>query len=682
MMGSVAFDHIVHDDFSSLIRALIASVFMLTVPGFLVIRILRISSRPLDTAIYSVGISLAFTMLIGVSLNSLLPMIGVEHPLREDIVIAAFVCATLLMSATAFFRTRIEREEEEKAELKIPLNIVFYLLLMIVASILGATYVNDYGNSSIALIFLVLVCMVPVLVVLQKIPASLYPVTIAACGVALLFHKALISQYLTGWDINVEYSFSRNVLENSFWQIGTSFNANSLMSTNILAPSLTEVTGISLTWVYKVVYPILYSLVPVGLYRLLSPMLGRNIAFFSTFFLISTFVFVQVMIDLPRQEIAEIFMILLMIQLFGDGMHGTNRALISMVCIGSLVVSHYALTYVFAFLIIGSWGLLRIRRFRNQSTAPISGRFVAIYLVLIYAWYSTVASSSALNNAIGLGSNMWNGIFTDFLTRQSSQIVNLTVTKTLLMHSVTKYLILLSQVLVMIGIWVVLVKKNRYDISKSYRAFALSNVALLLACVIVPYFAASMNFFRLYQISLLGLAPFFVLGFTAAKKEWNPSLGATRGIAIAVFLSVFLLFNSGFVYRITGEPSYISLDAKMDYPRFVTQEMLSAEWLTDNRNEEMHAYVDDYRWLLLSSLGINTSSLTGNLDPFPPNAESYCYLGKENVVDNNIVLTNWTIRASPILESWPISETDVASVLASSDRILDNGASAIFMIHM
>jgi uncharacterized membrane protein len=109
--------------------------------------------------------------------------------------------------------------------------------------------------------------------------------------------------------------------------------------------------------------------------------------------------------------------------------------------------------------------------------------------------------------------------------------------------------------------------------------------------------------------------------------------------------------------------------------------MLSAEWLSDNRNKEMRVYVDDYRWLLPFSLGINTTSVTGSQGPFPPNADSYFYLGKENVVNNNMVFTNWTIRASLVLESKPISETEASSVLAASDRIFDNGASAVFVTH-
>jgi uncharacterized membrane protein len=121
----------------------------------------------------------------------------------------------------------------------------------------------------------------------------------------------------------------------------------------------------------------------------------------------------------------------------------------------------------------------------------------------------------------------------------------------------------------------------------------------------------------------------------------------------------------------------------MDYPRFVTQEMVSVEWLSDNRNDRMSVYADDYRWLLLYSLGINTTSISGSSQPggegpFPPNTDSYIYLGKENIVNNNIVLTNYTIRGSPVLESKPISETKVFSVLAASDRIFDDGASTVF----
>ncbi len=106
--------------------------------------------------------------------------------------------------------------------------------------------------------------------------------------------------------------------------------------------------------------------------------------------------------------------------------------------------------------------------------------------------------------------------------------------------------------------------------------------------MLLPFFSSALNTTRLYQITLIFLAPFFVIGVLEAFRFLRRFLrrtdldlsGETATRAIAAFLCIFVLFNTGFVYSALGdEPTSIALDDRIDYPRFNSQEIAGALWL-------------------------------------------------------------------------------------------------------
>ena len=146
---------------------------------------------------------------------------------------------------------------------------------------------------------------------------------------------------------------------------------------------------------------------------------------------------------------------------------------------------------------------------------------------------------------------------------------------------------------------------------KEYKAFALINLAWLLAAIAVPYFASSLNTTRLYQITLFFLAPFCVIGgratFNKIKKVSGTRLGENSMKdslkLLSIFFAIFLLFTSGFIYEVAKDnPSTISLDKTMDYPRFNDKEVHAAKWLVDI-SDSYPIYADRFGWLLLYGFG-------------------------------------------------------------------------------
>ena len=67
--------------------------------------------------------------------------------------------------------------------------------------------------------------------------------------------------------------------------------------------------------IFKVIYPILFSFVVLGLYSVFKKQTTNKIAFMSCFLFISVFMFFLEMPYLARQEIGELFVVLMTVNI-------------------------------------------------------------------------------------------------------------------------------------------------------------------------------------------------------------------------------------------------------------------------------------------------------------------------------------------------------------------------------
>ena len=72
----------------------------------------------------------------------------------------------------------------------------------------------------INIILLALIMFIGLILILfsfNKISRNIYPLLIFTVAFSLLYQISLISNYITGWDVNLEYYYSNMVIINSFW---------------------------------------------------------------------------------------------------------------------------------------------------------------------------------------------------------------------------------------------------------------------------------------------------------------------------------------------------------------------------------------------------------------------------------------------------------------------------------
>ena len=199
---------------------------------------------------------------------------------------------------------------------------------------------------------------------------------------------------------------------------------------------------------------------------------------------------------------------------------------------------------------------------------------------------------------------------------------------------------------------------------------------LMILVLLVPNFAGALNTDRFYQIGLIFLSVFFVVGWIGFFHILNRILGLRWGKKsiydtslklIAIFLAISLIFNSGVVYEIFGDkPTSMSLHSTMDGPKFNEMEVTGAQWLTGVKNSSI--YADTYRTILLAGFSNNNNTKLNSTIKI--NESSYIYLGTFNIVYN---LYGVSVYGSNTLNYY--NDNNFTSL---RDKIYDNGGSQVF----
>ena len=687
---------------NQIVRQLIGFIYLTFVPGILILRILRLHKLGnIETLLYTVGLSITALMFIGFLMNMIYPFFGISRPISTTSLIITISMVVLSLCYISYKRDGdfsdpnfIEIEEI----LSPPL---LFLCLIPFLSIFGTYMVNFHQDNAILMFLITILALIVVLIAFDKfIPKKLYPLAVFIITISLLYHTSLISMYLCGYDIHSEFYLCNLVKMNTIWDPTIPETYNAMLSIVMVAPIFSNMCNMSLTWVFKIVYPLVFALAPLGLYRVFQKQTNDKIAFLSCFFLISQSVFYTEMLALARQQISELFLVLLILLMIDKNMDHMKRAGLFIIFAFSLAVSHYGLSYIFMFSLIAVCSMFFLNAWHknqdNVTESIITPRFVVLYIVFTIAWYMYISDSSAFRAIVSIGDHITSSIFTEFLNPEAAEGINLIMGKTVSpLHEVTKYLHLLSQFFIAIGIYRLLAKHKEMKFEKDYAAFSYVNFVICFAGIAVPFFASSLNTTRLYHITLIFLAPFCVVGGAEffrmvnhiVKKSWMVQIVESPLKVLSVFFAIFLVFNSGWVYEVVKDhPRSISLSqvwikecgsTKIKASFYTTltpeQEVFSAKWLYKERTheEKVYATYNDMRVHALTSYGMiprsETPILTNATETIEENR--YVYLQHLNVIEG--IGTDWDQKTIYNMD-------EIFYLLDGKGKIYSNGASEVY----
>lgn len=296
-------------------------------------------------------------------------------------------------------------------------------------------------------------------------------------------------------------------------------------------------------------------------------------------------------------------------------------------------MSHYGLTPIFLTVLIGVYFLQYLfNTYQNLFTLQkckidtINSTIVFLFLTLVLLWYIYNNNSSVFISILGIFDNIYNSILTSFLSSNSTQALTIIGMKVTFFNAITKYLYLLTQLLIVIGIMGFLFNirniAKRFKINIEFFFFAIIFLGICILSILVPNFSSQLDTVRMYHISIIVLSPFLIIGFILLTENINKLLKSNKRFPktfniISIFLVVFLLLNTGLVQEIIKEPykPTMALTANTDPPIYNEKDILSAEWLNKYMNNNSNTYSDINGFVLLGGfVGPKSALLSYSLD--------------------------------------------------------------------
>lgn len=639
----------------------------LNIPGIILLRILRLHKLGnIITLLYTVGLSIIILMFTGFFMNIIYPILGILRPISANQLAITISLMVLILCVISYFR---DKNFASPTIINVHLSYTLFIFTVPFLSIIGAYLENTYHNN-LLLIFLIIVITVMIFIVMiDKFPSKLYPIIIYVMALSLLFHYSLVSNYLTGWDIHQEFFFSRLVDVNGFWNSSTSYNVNAMLSVVILPNIYSQLLGMKVTWVFKIIYPIIFSLLPLGMYHIFSEQTEEKIAFFSTVYMISIYTFYTEMVSLARQEIAEVIFMLILIILI-KRWNLEQKFLLIIFSLG-LIVSHYGITYIFLIFLFASYIINKSNKLRL--------RYSIFFFVSAISWYMFVTIGTIFHTLWSLIDNLYATFFNELFATNAISVASRVSNQ--LSWEILKMLYLLTQFFIFVGIIkVILEKKSKFH--KEFLALSICCFGILFMATITS--STGLNIHRLYQIVSIFLSPFCIIGGNEIFKVFK----IDNRMIIPAIIILFFLFNQGIVSEVIGDqPRSISLSYDriknssdidyrasfyVDYNTF-EQDDYGTKWLSANSNNDTTIYSDYISSFTLDNyLFLHNRTFLSN----PINIEekkSYIYFGYANIVGRVLILLPTQNFGSDI---YPIMHSNK---VIYSNKIYSNGENEIYL---
>jgi uncharacterized membrane protein len=461
--------------------------------------------------------------------------------------------------------------------------------------------------------------------------------------------------------------------------------------------------------IFTMVFPLIFSIVPVLLYKLCRTFLPRAGSFFAAFLFLAYQPFYFVLIALARQEIAEIFLLLLLLFLVSSKVSRKRAGAVSILILTvGIVTAHYAIAYIYVFLLV-SWYLIDYVFMRMKS---VTLGIVALTAAITVLWYVFLTSGLDFNNLVYFVLSINLADFFNLTSRPS--VVGAALGIGALsgpLHLVNRMTYYLVNLALGLGFLVVLFKRKKDEAERRILPVLAFGMLFIGTAVVVPNFAFGLNFTREYHIGLLLASPCFVYGIVlldstarrlfSALSHVSLRVPATRSttnwrLSAATLLFLFLLFDSGWIWAVSMDtPTSVLLDfgrikddpnpaaVAVSVAQYTSpKDVAAARWLTPQLGF-VRSLCADY-WTrddVLTSYGGLSRDNTSIRTYFLPECdfhEAYVFLSESNTVYGvGISVGAGTGTKTTLVDStWLIAQ--IAPELNSDNLIYSNGGATIY----
>ena len=670
-------------------REIAAIVLITFLPGFSILKLARIRNIcAIKSMVLAASISILITMCTGTLLDILGRYIGMEAPLTEMNVLVANSAVALVLALIAYAK---EQDRPLTNGIKFPnltaLEIVIISFPFLAYSV--ATYASRTGDGlPQLLLYIGIAAMVSYLGVGKNIPHRVFPLAVFCLSLTILIQSSMVSRYMVEWaDVSFEFWSAKHVILNGWWNPMEFGRTNSVLSITILAPTYSLISGIDLVAVFKIVFPLLFCIVPLVVYEFARSISRPKTAFLAAFLLIGCTCYFTEMLGLNRQIIAEVFMACFILVLLMDGIGTWHKGFFLAIFGLGITFSHYGLMMIFLSCLVMA-GVLSLVVNRFLPAKAISKRMIigfSIFLIAVaYLWYNLVINSYMFKLILRVVDQLIRGL-TEFQGSRESIIYKIFSLDQLNLSQlclVLDFYFILIFTIIGIVKYASMIKRGEGG-RTDYLTVCLSFLAAITAGAYSPNIFGAISEERLYHVSMIVLAPLIPLGIYTIMKmmnkrkvRFNPKVACH--VLLTLFVVVSFLFYSGAVNSMIGQSTAFPLDPdKIDRVNYTDSEYLAAMWGFGTIEEGSILYGDAYQAYLMQMYFDSYGPLAGRGSvPFITKYKEYYFFFGEANVNGHIWLED---ASNPRLnKSYEPMPTDFISLVYKNDLVYCSQGATIY----
>ena len=624
------------------LRQIFGFLFLTFLSGLLIIPILKLNKiGSTEKFVLSVGLSISFLMLFGLLLNNLSLSLGYETPLSTISLLISFNLAFVILGVIGykinkdqiFSIPNLSLSTSEKAFLIVP---VFFPAL----SIIGMRVMNTTDNNVILmfLLFLIPIYVIFVCVFNQKIPKRIYPAIIFLISISLLLLLSLRSNHILGMDTHAEYYFFQTTLDNLHWSVLGHSSLDACLAISLLPTIYQSILNIPSEFLFRILYSSIYSVSPLVIYIISKKYVEEGSAFLASCFYMFQWNFLFTEYN-ARANIAMLFFALAMMMLFNDKIEPLKKRILFIIFMASCMVSHYSTTYIFFFVMLGTFVGIEILSKKYTVKKVVSLTIVFLFFAFIFFWYSQV-TKTAFNAGVTFIDDTLSSLNEFFVVESRSTstqaLLGEEIAQKGIPHKIEFMFTWLTFALTGIGV-VTLIRrykemsfpelkfkkpdflcKEKFEVG--YFVLALACTGLLVAVLAIPHITVGYSLDRMYPLAITILSVFFVIGGIIIAKYVNQIIAVLRGkmlmkhfpskertctkketlfakqkafaendsqilayLIILLVLIPYFLCVTGVMYNIFGVPRAIILNSEgeqYDLYYISDQQIIAGEWLS------------------------------------------------------------------------------------------------------
>lgn len=571
-------------------RESLGFVLLTVVPGAL---LYGLFDRPTDGfglfVLYAVALSITALTGLNLLLNVVYPLIGIDRPLAfwpTSLTLTGGLLALLVLLYVLDRPLVVPEPSVERSDVRIAALLVSVVVLAVLAGHVRTQYQQP------ALMYPAILAIAAVVLLTPFLPVRTYPATLFSVGAATLLHRNLVTEHVIGVDVQATYYVATLVQEAARWDVTIGGSIIALPVITVVPVIYAVVGDIALAYVFKVVFPLLVGLLPVGIYYLVRDHLGVRPGLYGGLFFVfyhTTFYFS------PEKEVmAELFLVCMLIALLSNASQRSDPVLAALFG-AAMIQAHYAVTFIYTFAmgaaVVGLW--LASRHYDTERPRTLTGQFVVALLSGAFGWYMLTSGDLAtrlLGVPVSLLTQLGYLLALDFASLSGGSGAGVAQTETSFFQQVTILLYMLLAALAGIGAVAFALRSIRSLKRTARRMTGASKPKLggreAILALSFPLFAflgmsvfviADLDIDRSYQIVFVILAPFVAVGYRELRGR-VPS-GAIGWQPVVAVLLVLLLINTGLVPQLAGEPTDPTFETGFNDYAYSEAEVESAQWM-------------------------------------------------------------------------------------------------------